>query len=144
MAAVGYARDFPCFLLLRTIQLRHEMSSRKKGARGGRSASSTREKMLPESKTEELSNGGAETEEGSSAGGLKAFVKTMEGSSYRVVEMRLAVVGACGVAFKVLLYDDLDGREQTAWSVVALLAGEVRGHMVCESLLLFSQCPSWW
>lgn len=120
----------PCFLLMHTIRLQHEMSSRKKGTGGGRSASSTREKMPPESNTEELSNGGAETEEGSSGGGLKAFVKTMEGSSYRVVEMRLAVVGACGVAFKVLLYDDLDGREQTAWSVVALIAGEVRGHNI--------------
>lgn len=105
------------------------MSSRKKAARGGKTTSSTREKIPPESNTEELSNGSAETEEGSGGGGLKAFVKTMEGSSYRVVEMRLAVVGACGVAFKVLLYDDLNGREQTAWSGMALVAGEVKGHM---------------
>lgn len=119
----------PFFLLLRTIQLRYEMSSRKKAARGGKTTSSTREKIPPESNTEELSNGSAETEEGSGGGGLKAFVKTMEGSSYRVVEMRLAVVGACGVAFKVLLYDDLNGREQTAWSGMALVAGEVKGHM---------------
>lgn len=122
-------KGFPhVFLLLRTTEPRHEMSSRKKSGRGGKTASSTSENMPPESSTEELNNGGVETEEGSSGGGLKAFVKTMEGSSYRVVEMRLAVVGACGVAFKLLLYDDLKDREQTAWSAVALIAGEVRGH----------------
>ena len=55
---------------------------------------------------------------------MKEFVKKMEGSSHRVVEMRLGVVGACGVAFRVLLYDDLAGREQVVLSIFSLIGGE--------------------
>lgn len=124
------------------------MSNRKKNARSGKATSSTSNKVLSESSAENLSNEGDEdvgTEGASTRGSLKDFVKKMEGSSYRVVEMRLAVVGACGVAFRILIYDDLHGSEQTAWNVLTLVAGEVKGHPpdVCYSFL-FCQCLYWW
>lgn len=107
------------------------MSNRKKNARSSKATSSMSKKVQSGSSAESLTNDGDEdagTEGASSKGSLKDFVKKMEGSSHRVVEMRLAVVGACGVAFRVLIYDDLDGSERTAWSVLALVAGEVRVH----------------
>ena len=58
-------------------------------------------------------------------GGLKGFVGKMEGQTHRMVEMRLAVVAACGVAFRVLYYDNLENAD-TAWSVLSLVVGEGR------------------
>ena len=58
-------------------------------------------------------------------GGLKGFVRRMDGQSHRMVEMRLAVVAACAVAFRLLLYDNLEGRrEGVAWSALSLVAGQ--------------------
>ena len=105
------------------------MSSKKKG-KSSKSASATTDSKAEGdgAKTEERlgENGGREGggERAVGGGGLKAFVKAMEGSSHRVVEMRLGVVGACAVAFRVLLYDDLDGRDQTVWGALTLVGGE--------------------
>ena len=137
------------------------MSSRKKGKGKAAGATSGQQQQQTESsaeKTEEVRGGdeGGEREaererlEGR-GGGLKAFVKQMEGSSHRVIEMRLAVVGACGVAFRVLLYDDLTGRDQAVWSVLSLIVGEATSlvstsswstHLPSFSLSL-SQSPFW-
>lgn len=105
------------------------MSSKKK-SKGKRSTSDAGSQQ--QSKTAS-SNGGDAAEEGGGeggagvegrAGGLKAFVQRMEGSSHRVVEMRLALVGAFGVAFRLLLFDDLTGKEQTSSSVLCFVVGE--------------------
>lgn len=95
------------------------MSSRKKGKARGSSADETKTRT---SSTEAENEVVGENSEG--GGGLKGFVKKMEGRSHRMVEMRLAVVVACGVAFRVLFYDKVE--EDTAWCVLSLVAGEPR------------------
>ena len=109
------------------------MSSHKKQkSKTSKSATATIDNKVrndsAEKKEEEVGqDGGAERSEGDGGvggGGLKAFVKAMEGSSHRVVEMRLGVVGACAVAFRVLMYDDLNGKEQVVWGPLALVGGE--------------------
>ena len=118
------------FQVLRTMVAK---PSSKKG-KGSKTATSDKKPGNSAEKTEELKENGGGREEGGKEGveveggrrrgGLKAFIRQMEGSSHRVVEMRLGVVGACGVAFRVLMYDDLSGREETAWSVLTLVGGE--------------------
>ena len=64
-------------------------------------------------------------------GGLKGFVKKMDGQTHRMVEMRLAVVVACGVAFRVLLYDSLEkeNEDRVVRSALSLVAGERRRNL---------------
>ena len=71
--------------------------------------------------------GGREGLDGrSSPGGLKDFVKKMERTSHRIVEMRLGLVGAFGVAFRLLLFDELAGRDHVIRSVFFFVVGEWR------------------
>lgn len=110
------------------------MSSKKKG-KGKRSTvpDASSEQQSKTTRGDASSNGGDAAGEGGEeggadveerAGGLKAFVQQMEGSSHRVVEMRLALVGAFGVAFRILMFDDLTGKDQTSSSVFCLVAGK--------------------
>lgn len=105
--------------------------STKKKSRGGGKPSSEKEAgngVAEKADAEEVPSDGGEgreeTAEGGRRGGLRAFVKEMDGRSHRMVEMRLGLVGACGVAFRVLLYDDLTGREDVVWSVLSLICGQ--------------------
>ena len=109
------------------------MSSKKK-SKSKRSTSDAGSQQQSKTTRGDASNNGEDAaEEGGGeggagmegrAGGLKAFVQRMEGSSHRVVEMRLALVGAFGVAFRLLLFDDLTGKEQTSSSVLCFVVGE--------------------
>ena len=134
------ARDFPgsVFQLVRTSNLAAIMSNIKKkkkkakgeGEGGGDNGS------VEESRAEErVMEGGRE---GGRGGGLRGFVRSMEGQSHRMVEMRLAVVAACSVAFRVLLYHDLEGgREGVAWAALSLVAGEKIERVRERNVLLF-------
>ena len=122
------ARDFPgsVFQLVRTSTLAAIMSNsagskKKKKAKGGEGEGGGENGSVEESRAEER------VMEGGRGGGLRGFVRSMEGQSHRMVEMRLAVVAACSVAFRVLIYHDLEGgREGVAWAALSLVAGENR------------------
>ena len=108
------------------------MSSRKKGKNKPVTApdASKKQNLVDDAKDasnkkEKDDREGLGSREGEKAGGLKGFVKKMEGRGYLMVEMRLSLVGACGVAFRLLFSDDLSEREQTAWSALCLVIGQV-------------------
>lgn len=101
------------------------MSSRKKVSKPSSSEkTATRQSENKDEERETMEEEVVEREGGEGGGGgLREFVKKMDGKSHRMVEMRLGVVGACAVAFRILLYDDLQDKEEVAWSVLSLIAG---------------------
>ena len=139
------ARDFPgsVFQLVRTSNLAAIMSNikkKKKKAKGGEGEGGGDNGSVEESRTEErvMEGGRGGVMEGGRGGGLRGFVRSMEGQSHRMVEMRLAVVAACSVAFRVLLYHDLEGgREGVAWAALSLVAGEKIERVRERNVLLF-------